>query len=157
MKCKKLEEFIIENMANKKAISENQQVQEHLLKCKSCARFMQKYFRIQDSIRNVSETVPSDEIVQKTLNLYHTEIEKSSQMIELSKIKSFNIELILFISLIIFTAAWIFSLLFGTVDPLHLLQNKIMVFTILLQNGLMLLFLPILLKRVPKFRIRVRF
>lgn len=130
-------------------------IEQHVIRCSSCARFQEDLQSIWVGLQTLSYPDPSEELVKKTKSLCYAEMEvmrvSGSRSIQRTQPRSVpKIIWAAVFALVVLTGILIISLLplgFEIQESLSL--KTVLIFTLIVQNAAMLFFAPVL---IQKFR-----
>lgn len=148
MQCKDIEQLIIGLSGKHLNREELSYLERHLSSCERCACFKEDLNRIRQGLEAMPIPQPSDDLVRQTRFKCYTKLKTMhvGKSIDISHVSviSGSIWAMLFI-LIALTLIWSVSLLknFNVSQPLS--SQTIAVLAIMIQNGVMLCFAPLLI------------
>ena len=158
MRCKDIERLIIDGLDRTLSRQELNEIEQHVIRCPSCARFQEDLHKIRNGLKSLPCPDPSEELVNKTKSLCSTEMEAMrvpySSAIQGARPKAVpKIIWAAMCALVVLTGILIISLLpLGFEIEESLSPKTALIFTLIVQNAAMLFFAPILIQkfRFPK-------
>lgn len=152
MKCKDIERLLIDSSEEDLSAEKLAEIKQHVLVCAKCAHFQKNLKKVRNYIKEMTVPVPSDELVRK---IHSACIDKMSNLNAVEKRTSGQNHLksipaymwAALICLIILTVIWIIPLLRDFKLNETLSHQTIIVLSLMIQNAVMLLFSPILIRR----------
>lgn len=153
MKCNQAEKLIIELSATRLDPAIKAELDAHVFDCPKCTSFREKLHKIQQSIGKIKHPDPSNELLDRTIALCHDELVEQGEIYGFAKYHPEGIRIPKFVwyafgILLILTAGWAVPVLREVVKSRTVTQQAIMVLTVIIQNLLMLIFSPVLLRRL---------
>ena len=153
MKCKQAEKLIIEWSQTGLDPAIKTELDDHVLDCLKCSSFMKKTQMIHQSIGEIEQPDPSVALLDRTIALCHAELTKQNEIYVVEKYHPEVIRIPKFVwyafgMLLILTAAWAIPVLREVVKSKIITRQVIMVLTVIIQNLMMLIFSPVLLRRL---------
>lgn len=152
MRCKDIERLIIDSSDEELNLEELKTIEKHVAHCAQCARFKDELEKIQISIKKMPSPVPEPDLVQRTRERCYAEM--SPQQAKDTRItpplalhpvpKSIWAALI---SLILLTVLFITPAFKETIEEQTLSFSSLVILTLIIQNAVMLVLTPILLRR----------
>jgi hypothetical protein len=153
MKCKDVEKVIIALSAHEVDETTKAEIENHVDSCPNCSKFQQNLNVMKDRIRKIDFPEPSNSLISKTLELCHSELNRQRQ-------NSLHLQLIpdtmptpnfiwaAVVAIVTISIVWFFPVLKEFILGQHYSEQTIWVLTIVVQNVIMLLLAPIILRRV---------
>jgi len=153
MKCKQAEKLIIEGSRTVLDPAIKAELDTHLLDCPRCSNFKDNFQMIYQGINEVKAPEPSTELLEKTIALCHNELIEQGEIYVFEKYHPPKIRLPKFVwvafgALLILTIAWAVPVLREVAKSQVITRQAVMVLTMIVQNLIMLLFSPVLLRRL---------
>lgn len=151
MKCKQAEKLIIEVAQTKLDPKIKAGLDAHVLNCPKCSSFREKLQWIHQEIHQIKTPGPSKELLEKTNALCHDELIEQSEMYVFEKDRPNAIRIpkfvwIAFASLFVLTIAWAVPVISEAMKFQIITRQAIIVMLIIVQNLMMLIFSPVLLR-----------
>ncbi|MFC2165039.1 zf-HC2 domain-containing protein [Acidobacteriota bacterium] len=153
MRCKDIERLMIDGLERTLSGQNLNAIEQHVIRCSSCARFLEDLQKIRNGLRAFSCPSPSDELVKKTRALCHTEMEdmRVSDSGTIQRIRPRSIPRIIWaalFALVVLTGILIVSLLINFEVEESLSLKTVLTFTLIFQNAAMLFFAPVLIQKL---------
>jgi len=153
MKCNQAEKLIIELSETGLDPAIKAELDAHVLDCPKCASFSEKFYTIHQAIGAIEHPDPSATLLDRTNALCHAELNEKSKSFVAEKCHPEAVRIPKFVwyafgVLLILTMVWAIPVLKEAVKSQTITQQAIMVFTIIVQNLMMLIFSPVLLRRL---------
>ncbi|UCE07038.1 MAG: hypothetical protein JSW07_03090 [bacterium] len=148
MRCKQAEKLIIEVSQAKLDSDIKVELDAHVLNCQQCASFRENLQMIREGINKIKAPEPSKDLLERTGALCHSEIIGKSESFHPATIKTPKFVWVAFGALLILTIAWAVPVLKEVVKSQIITRQAILIITIIVQNLIMLLFSPVLLRRL---------
>jgi hypothetical protein len=153
MKCKQAEELIIELSQTWLDPAIKAEVDAHVLDCPKCAAFKEKLHKIHQGIDEIKHPDPSVALLDRTIALCHDELIGQGETYSVEKYHPGAIPMPKFVwyafgILLILTVAWAVPVLREVVKSQIITRQAIMVLIVIIQNLMMLIFSPVLLRRL---------
>lgn len=152
MKCKDIERLVIDSSEEDLSAEELSEIEEHVLHCAKCARFQDDLKKIRICLKEMTIRVPSAALIRRTQSICHTKMRtlhaadrRTAGQTNLISIPKYM--WVALISLIVFTIIWMLPLLKDIRLNQTLSFETVVVFTIMIQNAVMLFFAPLLIRR----------
>ena len=151
MKCKQVENLIID--ADGETYNERSQLEleNHIRSCPSCTTFVKNINSIRTNPKILVNVEPSDPLVESTLECCHMELKQKEQIISSRsgpKLTTPNYIWASIIAIVTFSIIWFFPILKELVQENIISDHTIWFFIIIIQNIIMLLFAPIIFKKI---------
>lgn len=152
MRCKDIERLIVDASEGGLTKEEIRSIEDHISSCAKCGRFQEELEGIRVCLRNSSEPVLPENLIQKTRELCYAEIESFGSAPQKSerRIPSHSIPKLIWAaiaSLILITG----FLLLPFIRDLELEQTlsfpAAVVLFLIIQNAAMLFFAPVILRK----------
>lgn len=151
MKCKQVEQMLIEDNQNELDANTKSKFEKHLSHCSNCMGFKQTYNIVHSGLKNFETPSPSEELELQTKALC---MEMLSEQNELILYEDQNDETITtpitvwiaFVALLVLTLMWVFPLLNDFIKNQEVTRYTFYLIMIVFQNILTLMFAPILLR-----------
>ena len=161
MRCKQAEKLLIEAAQIDLAPVIKTKLDAHILSCPKCASFSKNFEMIREGIENIKTPGPTMELLKMTGVLCHNElIEQAEAVISESShrltTKTPRLVWAALGAFVILTIVWAFPILKNLATDQTITQQTIVVIAIIIQNLIMLLFVPILFRSLKLYRLRVR-
>ncbi len=152
MKCRDIERMIIHSSEQEFSPEELKSLEKHLSECDRCGHLQADLKDIQSGVQRWKGPSPSNELDQQTCLMCH-EILRAEQEAESCSVKQSLVPKIsrpawvVLVSLIVLTTIWISPLLKECDLSLPLTPETTTVLAIMIQNGILLCFAPLLIRR----------
>lgn len=151
MNCKQAEQLIIDSTEIELDPKTKNELDIHILTCPKCLSFRVDFQAIRLRLKRIPMPTPSSQLLEKTMERCHTELIKQDEALVLGRIHAIPVTtprwiLIALAGLVVLS---IITALPGLTDFIknHSVSNYIIIAAIILiQNIIMLLFTPILLR-----------
>jgi hypothetical protein len=152
MKCKDIERLVIESSSERQDRSRMAEVEKHIEHCAACARLKEDL----ENMRNVLERMPQrplpEDLDKKTYQMCRAELKTLLAEGKPARVWSWSRSIptyikVALISLLVLTVLWTASLLRDFRLEESLSVSTIIVLSLIIQNAMMLLFAPLLLRR----------
>ena len=153
MKCKQAEKLIIELSQTGLDPAIKAELDAHVFDCPKCTSFREKFQMIHQGIDEIKYPDPSTAILEKTIALCHDELIEQDEIYGFEKYHPETIRIPRFVwyafgMLLILTVAWGVPVIREVVKSQIITRQAIMVLTVIVQNLMMLIFSPVLLRRL---------
>jgi len=153
MKCKQAEKLIIELFESGLDPAIKAELDAHVLDCTKCASFREKLHKIHQAMGAIKHPDPSEILLDRTMALCHDELIKQDKIYVVEKYHPEAVRVPKFVwyafgMLLILTVAWAIPVLKEVVKSQVITRQAIMVFTVIVQNLMMLIFSPVLLRKL---------
>jgi hypothetical protein len=152
MRCKDIERLIIDSSDEDLSTEELSTIEKHIAHCALCARFQDEFEKIRMGIKSIPQPVLSPDLAQKTRLRCQAEI--SQQPAAATKIAKLSPSdpipkyvWAVLLPLILLTVFVLAPTLKGIRLDQTLTFTSVVALTIIIQNAVMLLFAPILIRR----------
>jgi hypothetical protein len=152
MRCKDIERLIVDSSDEDLSLEELSAIEEHVAHCALCARFQDDLEKIRKGVKAMPQPVLPPDLAQKTRVRCHAEISrrpaaasKIARLIPTDPIPKYVWATLL--PLIIFTVLIIVPELTEIRWDQSLTFTSVVALSVIIQNALMLLFAPILIRR----------
>lgn len=151
MKCKRAEKLIIEVAQTKLDPKTMTELEAHVLNCPNCSSFRAKLHWIHQEIHQIKTPEPSLELLEKASALCHDELIEQSERYVFEKYRSDAIRIpkfvgIAFASLFVLTIVWAVPVIREVMNSQIITRQAIIMILIIVQNLMMLIFSPVLLR-----------
>ena len=151
MKCKQAEKLIIELSQTGLDPAIKAELDAHVLDCSKCSSFMEKLHTIHRGIDEIKHPDPSIVLLDRTIALCHDELIEQDEIYIVEKYHPEAIQIPKFVwyafgMLLILTVAWAVPVLKEVLKSQTITRQGIMVVTVIIQNLMMLIFSPVLLR-----------
>ncbi len=151
MRCKQAEKLIIDASQVSLDPKIKSELDEHVLNCPKCASFNKNLMKIHREISELTAPKPSPEILEKTRILCHDELIGRGEIYVFEKYlpKAISIPKFVWIAfgmLAILTGTWAVPVFKDVVNSQIMTRQAVLIITIIVQNLIMLLFSPVLLR-----------
>ena len=161
MRCKDIERLIIDSSDEVLSLEELSAIEEHVAHCALCARFQEDLEKIRIGVKAMPQPPLPPDLAQKTRVRCHAEISrrpaaasKIARLVPSYPIPKYVWAVLLF--LIFLTVVVIVPELTKIRWDQSLTFTSVAALSIIIQNALMLLFAPILIRRRPRNKRSVR-
>jgi hypothetical protein len=153
MKCNQAEKLIIELSQTWLDPAIKAELDAHVLDCPKCTSFREKFQMIQQGIDKIKHPDPSLALLDRTIAFCHDELIGQDEIHVVEKYHSEAIRIpkfvwIAFGALLIFTIAWAVPVIKEAVKYQVFTRQAIIVIIMIIQNLMMLIFSPVLLRRL---------
>jgi len=148
MRCKQAEKLIIELSQTELDSDIKSELDTHVLNCAKCASFRENLQMIHQGIKKIKAPDPSQDLLEKTGAFCHSEIIGQAESFHRATIKTPKFVWVACGALLILTIAWAVPVLKEVVKSQIITRQAILIITIIVQNLIMLLFSPVLLRRL---------
>jgi len=151
MRCKKVEKLIIEASQTEIDPKIRDEIEAHVMTCQNCAAFREKLIEIRENINGLKSPVPTEQIIERTKALCHNEMIKQGESTVEKRYPAKIISIpkfvwITFGALLILTIIWAIPVLRELIETKVITRQAILIAIIFVQNLMMLLFSPVLLR-----------
>lgn len=152
MNCKQAEELMIDPSQTALDPALQADLAAHLSNCPGCASFRAQFLLIQQGINAIKDPIPSKQLLQDTSSLCHNELIGQTGVIFAENVhrSTANTPKYIWVApvvLLIITIVWALPILKELANNQIMTQQTVFVFTIIVQNILMLILAPLLLRR----------
>ena len=153
MKCNQAEKLIIEFSQTGLDPAIKAELDAHVLDCTKCASFREMLHKILKGIGEIKHPDPSKLLLEKTIALCHDELIGQDKIYVVEKYHPEMIKIpkfvwIAFGALLILTIAWAVPVIKEAVKYQVFTRQAIIVIIMIIQNLMMLIFSPVLLRRL---------
>ena len=152
MRCKDIERLIIESSDEDLSLEELSTIEKHVARCALCARFQDELEKIRMGVKTIPQPLLPPDLAQKTRRRCQAEISrqfaaasKIAKLIPSDPIPKYVWAALL--PIILLTVLVIIPELIEIRLDQTLKFTSVAAFTIIIQNAVMLLFAPILIRR----------
>ena len=151
MKCKQAEKLIIELSQTWLDPAIKAELDAHVFDCPKCSSFREKFHTIHRGIDEIKHPDPSIVLLDRTIALCHDELIEQDEIYVVEKYHPEAIQIPKFVwyafgMLLILTVAWAVPVLKEVLKSQTITRQGIMVVTVIIQNLMMLIFSPVLLR-----------
>lgn len=151
MKCKQAKKLIIEASQTELDPKIKAELDEHVLNCAKCGSFRENLQMILEGIENIKAPKPSIELLNETSALCYSELIGQSETFISESFHRLTTKTPKFVwialgALLILTISWAVPVLKDAAKSQILSRQAMLVITIIVQNIIMLLFSPVLLR-----------
>ena len=151
MKCKQAEKLIIELSQTGLDPAIKAELDAHVFDCPKCTSFREKLHTIHRGIDEIKHPDPSIVLLDRTIALCHDELIEQDEIYVVEKYHPEAIQIPKFVwyafgMLLILTVAWAVPVLKEVLKSQTITRQGIMVVTVIIQNLMMLIFSPVLLR-----------
>ena len=162
MKCKQVEQILINQNVGKLDPEIRSAVDEHIAQCSTCSRFSEQLKVIRSAVKNIEAPQPSTCIVKRTSSLCYRELLGMDKLTEPVNLKPASVQTPAFIYILFFiifgiTLLWAASVFLDYYNHQTMTHQTIWVITIIVQNLFALLLAPVLLKAIKEKYLAVDF
>ncbi len=162
MKCKKARRRIIELSGENRESQEESKIHAHLSQCERCGAWVDDLTSLREQMKHLTEPIPSHQIVEKTRRACHDQLVGASVLknrVHSNRQPQSLPEFIKWVlpPLMLFTIGWILWHI-GDLEPeISLTSPAVFSLFLIIQNGVMLLLAPVLLRRFRPGKLSARY
>ncbi len=151
MRCKQAEKLIIVLSQTELSPTIMAELDAHVFNCPKCSSFKEKLQWIHLEIHQIKTPEPSKELLEKTSALCHDELIEQSEMYVFENYRPCAIRIpkfiwVAFATLFLLTIAWAVPVIREVIKSQIITRQAIIVMLIIIQNLMMLIFSPVLLR-----------
>jgi len=151
MRCKHAEKLIMDSQEIDLQEDKKQELNNHIQSCHICSNFVNNLNSIRDKTKMLPNVEPSDLLVQKTLEYCHAELSQKNHKASIfsqSKIPTPKFIWAAIIAIITISLIWFFPILKDFFVSDIISKQTVWIFSIIIQNSIMLLFAPLIIKKL---------
>lgn len=148
MKCRDIQNLLVNYHESEMTETMNTKLKNHLSACKNCRKFQKNLNKLHLGLKSIPYPSPPDKLVRQTMNRCHAILRSNILRKHVKGVSKLSLPMgfrILSLVSIVLTVIWITDVLSQYDLDQSLTFESVLVFRILIQNSLMLIFSPLLI------------